>query len=79
MNRLSIFFAGIVLSAGLIFAQSPVRKITVPNPAQLRYQQYEQIMFLCLDPYTWLPESPQPFTPVPMATPIPRLKWMYPC
>lgn len=27
--------------------------IPLPSQAQLRWQQYEQIMFLCLDPCTW--------------------------
>lgn len=27
--------------------------IPLPSPQQLRWQQYEQIMFLCMDPCTW--------------------------
>ncbi len=43
----------LILGSGLLLAQPAVQKVPVPTPAQLRYQQYEQIMFLCLDPCTW--------------------------
>jgi len=36
-------------------AQSSEKNITIPLPtkAQLRWQKYEQTMFVCLDPATW--------------------------
>lgn len=37
----------------VLVAQGPEVSIPVPSPAQLRYQQYERIMFVCLDPCTW--------------------------
>jgi alpha-L-fucosidase len=55
MKKILMTFA---LSAGIIFsAQSQINKnnLTVPLPskAQLRWQKYEQTMFVCLDPCTW--------------------------
>jgi alpha-L-fucosidase len=42
------------LASGSVFSQVAIlQEVPVPTPAQLRYQQYEQIMFLCLDPCTW--------------------------
>ena len=34
-------------------AQDSGKRIPLPTPGQLRYQNYEQIMFVCLDPCTW--------------------------
>lgn len=42
------------IASGSLLAQSPVsQEVPLPSPGQLRYQQYEQIMFVCLDPCTW--------------------------
>ena len=42
---------------GLLFVMIPIigysQDIPLPSEAQLRWQKYEQIMFLCLDPCTW--------------------------
>ncbi|MCX6226346.1 MAG: alpha-L-fucosidase [Bacteroidia bacterium] len=43
----------LVLASGFAFSQTNIQEIPLPTSAQLRYQQYEQIMFLCLDPCTW--------------------------
>lgn len=41
---------------GVLFIMVPIigqsQDIPLPSQAQLRWQQYEQIMFLCLDPCT---------------------------
>lgn len=36
-----------------LFLKAQNSNIPLPSQAQLRWQQYEQIMFLCLDPCTW--------------------------
>jgi alpha-L-fucosidase len=43
----------LLLVAGMAPAQTTENRLPVPTPAQLRYQRYEQIMFVCLDPCTW--------------------------
>lgn len=48
-----LFAAILLISAGFFCTRSGAQEVPVPNPAQLRYQQYEQIMFVCLDPATW--------------------------
>lgn len=47
---LTVFLASVATMAP---AQDRAPNVPVPTPGQLRYQQYEQIMFLCLDPCTW--------------------------
>lgn len=47
----SLFFL-IILSYSL-FAQSTTGNLPLPSRPQLRWQQYEQIMFTSLDPCTW--------------------------
>jgi alpha-L-fucosidase len=53
MTKLLSIHAILLVASGFLFTQSPAQDVPLPTPAQLRYQQYEQIMFLCLDPCTW--------------------------
>jgi len=53
MKRLALLALLIVFTCTALFPQSTRSENPLPTPAQLRYQQYEQIMFLCLDPATW--------------------------
>ena len=53
MRNLTLLTATCAVVFLTSFSGSPAQQLPVPNPAQLRYQKYEQIMFLCLDPCTW--------------------------
>lgn len=53
MNKFLAVIPIFLLTSGFAIAQQEVTAVPVPAPAQLRYQQYERIMFVCLDPCTW--------------------------
>lgn len=50
MKSVYVVLLGIFISFCLEAQNS---NIPLPSQAQLRWQQYEQIMYLCLDPCTW--------------------------
>lgn len=56
-GRILLLLLFILLSNLACFGQSQISKnkgkIPLPNKAQLRWQNYEQTMFVCLDPATW--------------------------
>ena len=51
----TLLFSLLLLISFWIKAQNTEKNVTIPLPskAQLRWQNYEQTMFLCLDPVTW--------------------------
>lgn len=55
MKRMPIFSLILLSSLCLlpVFLKGAINEIPLPSKPQLRWQQYEQIMFLCLDPATW--------------------------
>lgn len=52
-NALLFYFLLSISLPGI--AQDNVKTVSIPLPtkAQLRWQNYEQTMFVCLDPCTW--------------------------
>lgn len=51
--RKSIYILLFLAFISTVNAVEKDSKIPLPTPAQLRWQNYNQIMFLCLDPATW--------------------------
>lgn len=52
LQKLSLLSLSLILSFP-IFAQTFSGNLPLPTRPQLRWQQYEQIMFVCMDPCTW--------------------------
>jgi alpha-L-fucosidase len=50
---LILMMSAVIGSFYISFAQTNSGNIPLPDKAQLRWQQHEQIMFVCLDPSTW--------------------------
>ena len=52
-EKLSYLAISLIILGFPLSAQTIPSGIPLPSGPQLRWQQYEQIMFLCLDPCTW--------------------------